>query len=95
LTRGAWCDGILVFLYDRERRTAVRVRTAADGTLADEASRGASLSADGRHVAAVSSADNLVPGDANGVADVFVKDLRTGANGHADGFVRHLGRGRE
>lgn len=38
-----------------------------------------SVSADGRYVAFVSWATNLVPGDDNGVADVFVKDLQTGA----------------
>jgi Ca2+-binding RTX toxin-like protein len=38
-----------------------------------------SISADGSRVAFGSLADNLVAGDANGVADVFVKDLGTGA----------------
>ena len=36
------------------------------------------LSADGRFVAFVSSAANLVAGDTNGVDDVFVTDMRTG-----------------
>ncbi len=40
---------------------------------------GASLSADGRFVTFQSSANNLVPGDTNGSADIFVKDLQTGA----------------
>src|SRR5262249_34397296 len=31
-----------------------------------------------RYVTFVSAADNLVPGDTNGVADVFVRDLKTG-----------------
>jgi len=68
-----------VFVFDRDRQTTVRVSTAADGTPPDGPSQGAVLSADGRRVAFVSTADNLVPGDTNGVADVFVKDLRTGA----------------
>lgn len=38
-----------------------------------------SVSADGRYVAFRSAATNLVPGDANGKDDVFVKDLATGA----------------
>ena len=38
-----------------------------------------SLSADGARVAFSSNASNLVAGDTNGVADVFVKDLATGA----------------
>ncbi|OPG04036.1 hypothetical protein B1R27_26580 [Streptomyces sp. GKU 895] len=68
-----------VFAFDRETRTTVRVSTAADGTQGDGASSGAYLSADGRRVVFVSAATNLVPDDTNGVADVFVKDLRTGA----------------
>ncbi|WP_142142670.1 PD40 domain-containing protein [Streptomyces sp. SLBN-31] len=68
-----------VFVYDRAARTTVRASTAADGTQADGPSVGASLSADGRQVAFTSTADNLVPGDTDGVADVFVKDLATGA----------------
>ncbi|MHB8835247.1 MAG: hypothetical protein ACYC9Y_06015 [Candidatus Methylomirabilia bacterium] len=40
---------------------------------------GPSLSGDGRYVAFTSLADNLVDGDTNGVADVFVKDLQSGA----------------
>lgn len=37
------------------------------------------VSSDGRFVVFVSDASNLVPGDTNGVRDVFVKDLWTGA----------------
>ena len=37
------------------------------------------LSADGRHVAFTSAASNLVPGDTNGVTDVFVRDVVTKA----------------
>lgn len=37
-----------------------------------------SLSADGRYVAFAGSASNLVPGDVNGVADVFVRDRTDG-----------------
>ena len=40
---------------------------------------GLSISDDGRYVAFDSDADGLVAGDANGKADVFVKDLVTGA----------------
>jgi Tol biopolymer transport system component len=38
-----------------------------------------SFSANGRFVAYVSNASNLVPGDTNGYQDVFVHDLKTGA----------------
>src|SRR5262249_30552769 len=37
-----------------------------------------SVSADGRYVAFVSSAPDLVPGDTNGTGDVFVRDLKAG-----------------
>src|SRR3981189_1487676 len=40
---------------------------------------GPSISADGRYVAFRSDASNLVPGDTNFLADVFVRDLQTGA----------------
>jgi Tol biopolymer transport system component len=38
-----------------------------------------SISADGRYVVFYSYASNLVPGDTNNTADVFVQDLHTGA----------------
>ena len=38
------------------------------------------LSADGRFVAFVSAADNLVTNDTNGYQDVFVRDLQTSSN---------------
>ena len=47
--------------------------------LADGDSHSGSFSADGRYLAFESEADNLVPGDANGYADIFIKDLTTGA----------------
>src|SRR5262249_7315329 len=39
----------------------------------------ASISQDGRYVAFDSQASNLVASDTNGVSDIFVKDLQTGA----------------
>ncbi|MFJ3624377.1 hypothetical protein ACIPSH_40480 [Streptomyces iakyrus] len=64
---------------------------APDGTDGNGPSGGPSLSADGRLLAFVSSADNLVAGDTDGAADAFVRDLRTGttrmAGGSVDGSV--------
>ncbi|MEV0275308.1 hypothetical protein AB0I22_02835 [Streptomyces sp. NPDC050610] len=54
-----------------------RVSVAADGTQADAYSATETISADGRYVVFSSAAANLVPGDTNGAADIFVKDLRT------------------
>lgn len=55
-----------------------RVSVPAGGGEADGDSGEPDLSADGRFVAFSSSASNLVPGDANGTDDVFVRDLTTG-----------------
>jgi hypothetical protein len=48
------------------------------GVLGNGNSDNGVLSGNGRYLAFVSSATNLVPGDTNQVADVFVKDLQTG-----------------
>lgn len=70
-----------VFLKDVQTGALSRVSTSAAGVPGDEASGFSSLalSADGRFVAFESVAPNLVPGDANGKRDVFVKDTQTGA----------------
>jgi Tol biopolymer transport system component len=49
--------------------------TSGDGANGD--SSAPALSADGRYVASVSDADDLVPGDTNDEPDVFVRDLQT------------------
>jgi Tol biopolymer transport system component len=64
-------------VFVKDLRTGV-VRSASrggDGPSFDPPA----LSADGRFVAFVSSATNLVAGDTNGVDDVFVTDIRTGS----------------
>lgn len=60
---------------------AVTTRVSTDAANAEiaGASRQPSASADGRLVAFSSSATTLVTGDANGSADIFVKDRQTGA----------------
>ncbi|MEV4873216.1 TolB family protein [Streptomyces syringium] len=69
--------------FVKDLRTGVtrRVSLAHDGAQADGHTYGDPvMSADGRRVFFVSAATNLVPGDTNeGVADVFARDLRTGA----------------
>jgi Tol biopolymer transport system component len=57
----------------------VRVSQASDGTQADNRSKQPSISADGRYIAFASDATNLVAGDNNGVTDIFVRDMSTGA----------------
>jgi Tol biopolymer transport system component len=57
-----------------------RVSVDSSGSEADGLSMcRPAVSADGRFVAFSSAADNLVPGDTNGVDDVFVHDQLTGA----------------
>jgi Tol biopolymer transport system component len=55
-----------------------RVSIASDGTEANNLSNRPWISADGRYVAFVSGADNLVSGDTNNTQDIFVHDLQTG-----------------
>lgn len=54
------------------------VSVGAGGNPADGNSFSPSISADGRYVAFLSSARNLVDGDTNGVTDVFVRDTCSG-----------------
>jgi Tol biopolymer transport system component len=71
-----------IFVRDLWTGAVVRVSTDPGGNQADSGSDTPALSADGRYVAFASYADNLVPGepeDVNGAADIFVKDLQTGA----------------
>jgi Tol biopolymer transport system component len=72
-------NGVMdVFVHDRLTGQTTRVSVASDGTQGNGESRYPSISADGRYVAFMSYASNLVPGDTNGKADVFVHDRLTG-----------------
>jgi Ca2+-binding RTX toxin-like protein len=72
-----WAD---IFLKDLQTGEVTRVSTSTSGGQANTTgtSSGASISADGRYVAFVSGASNLVSGDTNAAPDVFVKDTVTG-----------------
>jgi hypothetical protein len=59
------------------------VSAAADGAPGEAASEHPAPSADGTRVAFASLAADLVPGDGNGVSDVFVRDLGAGATERA------------
>ncbi len=63
-----------IFVYDRQANTTERVSVANDRTEGNSNSYSPSISADGRYVAFDSFASNLVPGDTNEWADVFVYD---------------------
>ena len=71
-----------VFVHDRETGVTERVSVASNETQADEgivpSSGGPSISGDGRFVAFLSAASDLVPEDTNDAGDVFVHDRQTG-----------------
>jgi Tol biopolymer transport system component len=69
-----------IFIRDLAAQTNERVNVASDGAEADpfSLSFAQSMSEDGRFVAFQSYAGNLVPGDTNGQADVFLRDRRDG-----------------
>jgi Tol biopolymer transport system component len=67
-----------VFVRDRQTNQITRVSVASDGTQADNGSALTAISADGRYVAFLSLASNLVPDDTNSAVDVFVHDRQTG-----------------
>jgi Tol biopolymer transport system component len=63
-----------VFVHDRTTGKTERVSIDSSGVEGNGSSFHPYLSFDGRYVAFVSSATNLVPGDTNGRVDVFVRD---------------------
>lgn len=78
-----------VFVRDRKTGATTRASVASDGSEANGTSAEAALSDNGRYVAFVSDATNLVAGDGNGQNDIFVHDLKRGrierANVASDG----------
>jgi Tol biopolymer transport system component len=67
-----------IFIRDLTLRTTARVSLTNGGAQANSWSYVPFLSADGRYVAFQSVATNLVSGDTNAVADVFVRDRTAG-----------------
>ncbi len=67
-----------IFVYDRTTATTARVSVTSAGLEANGGSQSPAISYDGRYVAFVSNASNLVGGDTNGFTDVFVHDRQTG-----------------
>lgn len=67
-----------IFIRDTQMGLTTRVSVASDGSEANNESMYASISSDGRYVAFISSASNLVAGDTNATFDAFVKDIQTG-----------------
>ncbi len=71
---GAWD----AFVHDALAGTTVRASVSSVGAEGNSNSFSFSVSADGRRVAFYSYATNLVPGDTNGLADVFLRDTLAG-----------------
>ena len=71
--------GFDVFVHDRQTKQTSRVNVNSKGeeVYSDSSAPNAKISADGRYVAFVSGAANLVLDDTNHTADVFVRDLQT------------------
>ena len=92
-TNGYWD----IFVRDTQANTTTRISVDSSGVQGNEPSLSPSISADGRYVAFVSVASNLVSGDTNGMIDVFVRDTQTnsttrvsldsnGVEGNADSY---------
>jgi Tol biopolymer transport system component len=68
-----------VFVRDRQAGTTERVSVDSNEAQGNGSNTfGEAISAFGRYVVFVSDGTNLVPGDANGVQDVFVRDRQAG-----------------
>lgn len=67
-----------LFVYDRITGTTERVSLSSTGSEANGHSDQAAISADGRFVAFISGANNLVPNDTNKFAGIYIRDRDTG-----------------
>ena len=77
LVAGDTNDRMDVFVRDRVAHVTRRVSVGAGGAQANDLSFAPAISADGRYVAFDSAASNLVAGDTNDIADVYVRDQTT------------------
>ena len=67
-----------IFMHDRQTGQTNRISVASNGTQGNGDSYISTISADGRYVAFGSDASNLVLGDTNNYADIFVHDIYLG-----------------
>jgi Tol biopolymer transport system component len=67
-----------IFVHDRQTGQTTRVSVDSSGAQGNGDSTNASISADGRYVAFMSSSTNLVAGYNNGYWNLFVHDMQTG-----------------
>jgi hypothetical protein len=78
LVSGDTNGGVDVFVKDLASGVTTRVSTDSSAVQGNGISETASISGDGRYVAFLSYASNLVSGDSNGASDIFVKDMASG-----------------
>jgi len=78
LVNGDTNEATDIFLRDLQTNTTTRISVGMDGAQENGASYSPVISADGRYVAFISDATNLVVGDTNGQRDTFVYDTQTG-----------------
>ena len=96
-----------LFLRDVQTGETTRISVSSSGAQANNVSSYPSISADGRFIAFMSDASNLVSGDTNGVSDIFLYDRQTAAttrvsvsssgaqaNGVSDSYVSISANGR-
>jgi hypothetical protein len=67
-----------VFVRDVVNGTTILVSANTNGVCGNGASYSSAMTPDGPYVAFASAATDLVPGDANGIPDIFVRDLWSG-----------------
>lgn len=67
-----------IFIRDVIHGTTTLVSVSTNGSSGNGESREATMTPDGRYVAFVSAATNLVAGDSNGIPDIFVRDMQAG-----------------
>ncbi len=73
-----------VFVHDMSSGATVRVSVNSSGIQGNSYSSDPCISSDGRFVAFQSFSTNLVTGDTNGAADIFVHDMLTGQTTRAN-----------
>lgn len=66
-----------VYMRDRDAHVTTRISIARNSSVANGRSYGAAIEGDGRHVAFVSEATNLVSRDDNRLPDVFLHDVHS------------------
>lgn len=67
-----------VYLRDLVQKTTTLVSVNTNGAAGKGIARNSAMTPDARYVAFVSTAPDLVAGDTNGIADVFVRDMQAG-----------------